>query len=230
MRATTEHALRFIQTMGIQKAHLVGHSRGALPAARLAIDHPELAQTLIIFDTNTLAPGDPPLQPVEPVPDHASLTRDAIRKRLLEWSPDRKPWFTEEYVDLELEIARLPKTQQAAAAFEKARAAWVERNPDKVKARPALARNSGTGWWLYDVKDETLEAIKAGRLKTPTFILWGMNDPGAPLKLGIELLELIAKSVSRVRMHVFNRSGHFPYAEYPAEVAKLLLDFATPQK
>ena len=50
------------------------------------------------------------------------------------------------------------------------------------------------------------------------------------LKLGIELMELIAKSVSRVRMHVFNRSGHFPYAEYPAEVARLLVDFVAPQQ
>lgn len=34
------HAYSFTQKVGIRKAILVGHSRGALPVARIAADHP----------------------------------------------------------------------------------------------------------------------------------------------------------------------------------------------
>ena len=60
MQATVQHLYRFMETLGIGQVHLVGHSRGALPVANIAMNHPELVKTLTIFDTNTLAPGDPP--------------------------------------------------------------------------------------------------------------------------------------------------------------------------
>jgi len=50
MMAVTQHIYRFMETVGIQKVHLVGHSRGALPAVRIAVDHPEMIRTLILFD------------------------------------------------------------------------------------------------------------------------------------------------------------------------------------
>jgi 2-hydroxy-6-oxonona-2,4-dienedioate hydrolase len=56
MVAVIEHARAFVQTLGIKNATLAGHSRGALPAARIAVDHPELVKALIIFDSSTLPP------------------------------------------------------------------------------------------------------------------------------------------------------------------------------
>ncbi len=67
MQATVKHLHRFMETLGIDQVHLVGHARGALPVARIAIDHPELVKTLTLFDSNTLASGDPP-PPAAPGP------------------------------------------------------------------------------------------------------------------------------------------------------------------
>ena len=226
MDGTVRHALGFIRKMGIQKAHLVGHSRGGLPAASIAVNHPEMAATLIIFDSNTLAPVDPPPVTADLPPAGPPPTRESLRRELARFAVG-SGWFTEEYVTAELEIALHPKTRQAAEKLELLRSRWVERNPEKVKARPALARNSGTGWWLYQVKDQTLQAIRAGRLKTPTLIVWGMNDPGAPYTMGVELMELISKSVGRAQLHVLNRCGHFAFGEYPVEVANLMFNFVT---
>ena len=58
MAAVTRHIHRFMETVGIQKVHLVGHSRGALPAARIATDHPEIIENLILFNSGTLARDD----------------------------------------------------------------------------------------------------------------------------------------------------------------------------
>ena len=118
--------------------------------------------------------------------------------------------------------------REVAVRFDALRKRFIELNPEKVQARPALANNSGTGWWLYEVKDETLAAIKAGRLKPPTQIIWGFNDPtgtSRPHGLGMELFELISKSVDQAQLHFINLAGHAPYRLYPREVTNLIVSF-----
>jgi len=226
MQATVQHLYGFLKALGIDQVHLVGHSRGALPVARIAIDHPEMVKTVTIFDSNTLAPvdppaSDPPLSPPGPPP-----TAESIRERLLNNSTTFHTGFiTDEYVEAQLEVALQPKIREAAEKMELLKKLFAERNPDKVKARPALAGNRGTGWWMYEVKDETLEAIRAGRLSTPTLMIWGFNDPSATYAMGMDLFQLISKSVDRTQLHFFNQSGHSPYHEYPQEVTNILVSF-----
>ena len=205
---------------------LVGHSSGGLPVARIAIDHPEMVMTLTLFDSSTLVPGDlqssaPDIRPAGPPP-----TRDSIRQGLLSSRNSiRKDFVTDEYVEAQLEVASHPKIRQAAERLEALRKRFVEQNSEKIQARPALAHNSGTGWWLYEVKDEALDMLRAGRLQTPTLIVWGFNDPSAPYDMGVDLFQLISKSVDRVQLHFFNQSGHSPYREYPREITDLMGGF-----
>ena len=72
MDAITDHMFGFIQAVGIRRAVLVGHSRGALPVARIAVDHPEMVSHLVILDSNTLAPPDP---------EHAGTYRSGSQSR-----------------------------------------------------------------------------------------------------------------------------------------------------
>jgi len=226
MQATVQHIYRFMETLGIENSHLVGHSRGALPATRIALDHQDRVKTLTIFDSNTLAPGDPP--PVAPnIRDFGPPpTKDSIRQKLLaDSSTFRKDFITDEYVEAELEVASHPKLRQAAERLELLRKRFIERNPEEVRARPALANNSGTGWWLYEVKDKTLDMIRAGRLQTPTLIIWGFNDPSATYEMAVDLFQLISKSVDQAQLHFFNQSRHYPFHEYPREVVDLMVNF-----
>ncbi len=227
MQATLEHIYRFMETLGIESVHLVGHSRGALPSARIAIDHPEMVRTLTLFDSNTLAPGNPFRPPTELGPAGPPPTKESIRQDLL--ASDR--WFhtdfiTDEYVEAQFEVVSHPKQRQALERFEALRKRFVEQNPEKVKARPALSSNSGNGWWMYEVKDETLAMIRAGRLHSPTLVIWGFNDPSATYVMAVDLFQLISKSVDRAQLHFFNQSGHFPYREYPQEVTNLIVGFS----
>ena len=232
MQATVDHIYSFIQKKGIRRVHLIGHSRGGLPVTRIAIDHPELVETLTIVDSNTTAPGDPPPVsgnlPAVFMAGGPAINKDSVRKNLLSTlyskeNIDEK--ILEEMVEQHLEVALSPKTRQAAERLELLRSRFVESNRDKVTARPALSLNSGTGWWMYQVKDETLDAIAAARLKVPTLILWGFNDPGAPYTLGIDLFELVSKSASRAQFHLFNHCSHWPFVEYPQDTTDLVVDF-----
>ncbi len=226
MQATVQHLYRFMETLGLESVHLVGHSRGGLPSARIAMDQPERVKTLTLFDSNTLAPGDPKPSTPDLPPAGPPPTKDSVRQKLLESSSYvRKDYVTEEYVEAELEVALLPKIGQAAEKLEVLRKRFIELNPDKVHARPALGHNSGTAWWLYEVKDETLEMLRAGGMKRPTLIIWGYNDPSATYDMGVDLFKLISSSVDQAQLHLINRCGHAPYREYPQAVTELMVSF-----
>ena len=226
MQATVQHLYRFLERLGIDQVHLVGHSRGGLPVARIAIDHPERVKTLTIFDSNTLAPVDPPTSPTRLPPPGPPPSKESIRQALLSSdSTFNKDFITDEYVEAQLKVASHPKIREAAEKFEELRKRFVELHPEKVKERPALSRNRGTGWWMYEVKDETLEMIRAGRLQTPTLIIWGFNDPSATYQMGVDLFQLISPFVDRAQLHFLNRSGHFPFHEYPGTVTDLMVGF-----
>jgi 2-hydroxy-6-oxonona-2,4-dienedioate hydrolase len=228
MDAIIRHAYGFIQAMGITRCVLAGHSRGGLPVARIAADHPDLVSHVVIMDSNTLAPDDPNTPDrVDPLPDRKTPTREEIRAAALASRQTfRKDFLTDSYVEAEYRIAQLPKLQEVDRRFREVRDIWVRDHPDLVKQHPLWRRNMGaTTWWMYQAKYETLDRIKAGRLKAPTIIIWGFNDPTAPYFLGVNLMETLSKVVDRTELHIINQSGHLVYAEHPEEVTRLIVGF-----
>lgn len=228
MDAIIRHADGFIKAVGINRAVLAGHSRGALPVARIAVDRPELVSHLVILDSNTLAPDDPNTPPREDPPlRQKPPTREEIRAAAMASRQSfKKDFLTDSYIEAEYAIAQLPKLKEVDRRFREARDKWVREHPDLVKQHPSWQRNMGaTTWWMYQAKYETLDRIKAGRLKAPTIIIWGFNDPTAPYFLGVNLMETVSKIVPQTELHIINQSGHFVYAEHPQEVTRLITGF-----
>jgi len=227
MTAVTQHIYRFMQVLGIQTVHLVGHSRGALPVARIAADHPEMITTLTLFDSNTLAPDVPaPSRPAavraQPAAEPPPPTRESIRQSLLS-NPSiyHEEFITEAYVEAELRLALDPKLKEAGNKLNELTTEWGRINPEKMKAEPGLQRR----WWYDQMKAETFERINAGHLKSPTLIIWGFNDPSASYTLGITLYEIFSKVVDQTQMHFLNKSGHYVFQEYPEQVTDLMVGF-----
>jgi 2-hydroxy-6-oxonona-2,4-dienedioate hydrolase len=195
MGAQTRHIYRFMLAVGIEKACLVGLSRGALPVARIAVRHPEIVQSLIILDSRTLAPTDPSIGS-NTNPFYTRLTANAPAVPTAEYvrrEPDANSYFqshiTDEYVDKLLKAALLPK---AAEAREKMKQLGDQYRTDSAR-----------------MKAETHDMIRAGKLKAPTLILWAFNDPSAPLDLGLQLLDVIAPAHPDTQMHVLNQAAHY---------------------
>jgi 2-hydroxy-6-oxonona-2,4-dienedioate hydrolase len=198
MAAVIEHARAFIRTMGIKNATLAGHSRGALPAARIAIDHPELVKALVIFDSNTLPAEDPSMTydfytklevGAPPVPDREFILREPIANS---YSQEH---ISEDFIQEMLRIGRLPRTLEARAKMEH----FLE----------AVFLPS-----MREKKYETLKLIEAGRLHAPTLIIWGADDRSSPMKLGLDLLRVIGAVVPRTEFHAFNQAGHYVFREH----------------
>ena len=209
MAAVIEHAWAFVRTLGIKNATLAGHSRGALPAARIAVDHPELVKALVIFDSNTLPAEDPSMSydfytklevGAPPIPDREFILREPLANS---YSQEH---VSEDFIEEMLRIGRLPRTIEARKKMEH----FLE----------AVFLPS-----MREKKYETLKLIEDGGLKAPTLIIWGVNDQSSPMKLGINLLQVIGSVVPRTEFHAFNHAGHYVFREHAQKVNQLITNF-----
>ena len=209
MAAVIDHAWAFVRTLGIKNATLAGHSRGALPAARIAVDHPELVKALVIFDSNTLPAEDPSMSydfytklevSAPPIPDREFILREPLANS---YSHEH---VSEDFIEEMLRIGRLPRTIEARKKMEH----FLE----------AVFLPS-----MREKKYETLKLIEAGGLKAPTLIIWGVNDQSSPMKLGINLLQVIGSVVPRTEFHAFNQAGHYVFREHAQKVNQLITNF-----
>lgn len=209
MAAVIDHAWAFVRTLGIRNATLAGHSRGALPAARIAVDHPELVKALIIFDSNTLPAEDPTMSydfytklevGAPAIPDREFILREPIANS---YSQEH---ISEDFVQEMLRIGRLPRTLEA-----------------RKKMEPFLEQVFLPS--MREKKYETLKLIEAGGLKAPTLIIWGVNDQSSPMKLGIDLLNVIGSVVAKTEFHAFNQAGHYVFREHAQKVNQLITSF-----
>ena len=207
MAGAVEHAYGFLKTVGLRNVHLVGHSRGGYLVTRLTLEHPELIKSLIVVDSNSVAPGIGRNDIVMANPPQPRLSRESQRWVLERYSFSHDH-ITDEWLEAACRIAALPKYREAVAKMETV-------GLRTTSFLPHLARQ----------KEETLGWIRDGRLKTPTLVVWGFNDPTATLSQGHAFFELVAGSAPRAEMHILNQAGHFSFREHPAEFNAVVRSF-----
>jgi 2-hydroxy-6-oxonona-2,4-dienedioate hydrolase len=207
MTAVVQHAYRFLCTMGLSNVHVVGHSRGGYLVTRLTLEHPELIKTLVIVDSGTTAPGEVKRGTLLANPPQPLLSKESLR------------WVTERF----------------SATYDHITDGWLEvrfRNGQTAKYQEAVAKMATLASThflphLLKQKEETLAWIRQGRLKTPTLLVWGKDDPSAILENGLALFDLIASSAPCAQMHIFSRAGHYAYREHPEAFNEVVRAFIT---
>jgi pimeloyl-ACP methyl ester carboxylesterase len=193
--------------------HLAGHSQGSWPVTRIALDHPELIASLILVDGTMVAPPRDAGQAIrfyiylstELHPPEGE-TAESVR-RGLEMFSYTKANITDQHVERVLAMSKLPKYAEARRRF-----AETQMSP----AHPSFRA----------LKQQLLDELAAGKLQVPVLVAWGANDPEGSLESGLELFRIVSQSSPQSRLHVFGRSGHLPFAEYPEEFNRLVIGFA----
>jgi pimeloyl-ACP methyl ester carboxylesterase len=204
--SSVDHAYAVIQALGLGKAHIMGHSRGGYTAARLVLEHPEVADTLVIVDSSSLmTPANPQYEAWDrEAQQYADLHE---RHRYLvtanSFSGDH---ITPRYLDVAVEIDQLPKTAAAKAKMavlgQRFKADLVER------------------------QQETHAWIREGRLQKPTLVMWAYEDPSATMdRCGIPCMNLIMPNVQDAEMVILNHAGHLVYRERPEAFNHAVIDF-----
>ncbi len=207
MGTMVQHTYDFMNAIGIDTAHLVGHSRGGYAVCRLALEHPEVVRTLVIVDCGTLMLARNPLY--DEWEKDAALIEDIREKHryLLAVNSFSSRHITDELVDGMIEIEELPKSREAVIKMQ---AGLMNR------FREDLERE----------RNETQEWIKASGIKAPTLVVWGFNDPSAKFDpMGLSTVELILTSTPCSQVYILNQAGHFSFREQPEAFVTAVTSF-----
>lgn len=201
--ARVEHALAFVDRLGIERACLVGHSEGAFMATRMAIERPTLASGLVLVTTGGTAPRL-----------GGELDRDwmAASKAAYDYSGG---------ADTEAGFVR------ANASLSRGNDPTLER-----KLRENYRRALATGQIamfrnlpadeldldLYVQLQESHIHPHLDSMTVPTLIIWAANDPTVPIERGVALMRLIPGA----DLHVFGGASHMVMLDRADDFNRLL--------
>ena len=194
--STVDHLVAFLDRLGIEKAHLAGHSRGGYTALRIAMEHPDRVHTVIDVSSASF---------IQEVMDrYAEVRRQADRhddprmwlRAYLTGNSHAGDHVTDAWLDVKLQIKDLPERKVTVEKMGR----LGEQFSDDIERRQRECR----------------EWVEEGRLVSPTLIAWGYNDPTAGWgDAGLETVDLILSNNPNSRAVVFNQAGHYCYREQP---------------
>lgn len=211
--STVTHLLDFMKAVGVERAHLMGHSRGGYTIVRTAMDHPKAVRSLLVVSSASLMSA--PNSVYEEWDRQAaqfSDPKEQWRHRLgcNSFSGDH---LTEDFLDVNVAMEALPKHQEA-------RRKMGDRKMDKHLLWHRFRSD------LIEQQKSMRPRIARDGLPCPLLLLWGFDDPSARLDpTGIDALRLLLPAASASEFHVFKNAGHYVYREQPDRFASVVADF-----
>lgn len=185
-----------LDALGIDRAHVAGHSYGGGVAQWLATHHPERVRSLILIDStspiyaSSRRSRSASLRPFADLFLRTVALRPKYIRRGLEGTFYDKRLVTEELVQLYLEPL---KTEGEPFAY-------------RAISRP-------------NAKEPT--TFDASRIRQPTLAIWGANDD----RITVEAGRAVAAAIPDHRFVVLPECGHNPHEEKPDETALLMREF-----
>lgn len=207
MHAVVQHAFQTLRTLGVENAHLVGHSRGGYLTCRLTVEHPELVKTCTIVNSNTCAPGTGANEFVFANMPKPALSRDSQRWVLERYSYNAD-CVTDDWLDALAAIAAQPKYEEAVRKMGGEGLLWT-------KFLPVLQTD----------KEEMFRILQTRGIQRPVLLVWSNKDLTVSENQALALYRILAERERRARWHIFDRAGHFSYREHPERFDAVLQSF-----
>ena len=196
LAATLDEVLRRRQ---VEQAHVVGHSLGGALSLHLAWTHPQRVDRLVLVDA-------------------AGILQEAVYVRHLT-QLDTSPGSGSRPASVLKRGVNFLRLNLLRKADGKINMAWLTRNPRIRNA--LLGDRPGMDAAISLVLQNFTTAIRD--TTAPTTLIWGRDDPIAPLRTGW----LLAARMPSAQLHVLDKVGHVPMTEAPVEFAGLLTDALT---
>lgn len=186
---------RFVEALDPAPAVLVVHDWGGLIGLRWACERPERIAGQVISNTGFFPDGKwHGIAEIQRTPGEGErLVEGLERSSFGEMLRATTPAFTEEAIDEYWKAFTTPEGR--AGTLE------LYRSGDFEKLAPYQGR--------------------LGALGVPSLLLWGENDPFAPLPGAYRF----RKEIPHARLEVLEGAGHFVYTERPERCAELVLEF-----
>jgi pimeloyl-ACP methyl ester carboxylesterase len=166
-------------------------SEGAWVAAKYCLEHPDRVATLCLMGSRTICHA---MGIFTPNPSPWTFTSDYIRT-LLDRQIVDKSAITEELVELRTSLSNLPGVPEALQIYREGRRRLYEDPNLRLK---------------FDM------SYTLPRLQIPSLVLWGNQDPSAPL----EIVHKLPALLPNMQFHFIDDCGH----QMPYDQPQLLLD------
>jgi pimeloyl-ACP methyl ester carboxylesterase len=197
-----DHLAAVLDELGLANVTLVGQSRGAFLACRLAMRRPDLGASLILANSASLAPAYGAYH----APARTNLRPGGANiKQNMEWLCRRTAHIPDEWY---------------------ARVADMLDREEQQEVRREFAEQSPHYYGDFDrVKSETLAWFQESSI--PTTMIWGTDDHMTTLDDGMQCFSMRRGKGLEARMHLLDGSGHMPFLEAPAEFNSLVAQHLT---
>lgn len=185
-----------LDTLGIERAHLVGNSMGGHSAAAFALSYPERVGKLVLMGGGTGGPSQFVPMPTEGIKLLQGLYREPtlenLKKMLNVFVYDAST-MTDDLMQARLDnmLARRDHLEN----FVKSLAANPKQFPDY--------------------------GHRLNEIKAPALVIWGRDDRFVPMDVGLRLVW----GLPNADLHVFGRCGHWAQWEHAERFNQMLLDF-----
>jgi pimeloyl-ACP methyl ester carboxylesterase len=197
-----DFVIDFMETMGIDKASLVGNSMGGAISLTVAAKTPKRVEKIILVDPVGLGRGQSPVMRLMALPVIGNVLTKPSRKGVLRqmqlclYDPSQA---RDDFIDRLTAIGALPGNQRSFLS---------------------LLRVTSN---ILGVKKGIVADFSARlkKIKAPILMIWGRQDQILPLADG----EAAVQKMANGRLHVMDRAGHLPQIDKPEEFNATVLDF-----
>lgn len=187
-----------LDALGIDKAHIVGHSMGGFIAQAIALEYPERVDKLVLSATNFGGPHHVPITPaaMAVLTDVSGDPIERLRRGIV--------------------ISTAPGYAESQAEFIES---WVQYrvahpiDPAGYQAQLAI----GLGLLAEAASFEH----KLGAVTAPTLVLFGEHDAVVPPGNA----ELLASKLPQARVEILPNAGHFFPFETPETANRAIIEF-----
>ncbi|OHT20816.1 alpha/beta fold hydrolase [Sphingomonas sp. MM-1] len=203
--AAVDAVRRFLDGMGIEKAHILGNSYGGIVGGQFAAAYPDRVRRFVtiggigVWILSTF--------PAEGLTRLVDFVEQPSRERLVQWLESMvfdKSILTEELMEMRWKSATDPVTMETSKKMYTRQAleaiAAFNRGPDAAQGFAYLPK-----------------------IKAPTLIAWGRDDRVNPLDGALVPMRLIPNA----ELHVFPNCGHWAMIERKAEFENVVMAFLT---
>ncbi len=177
----------FMEAVGIPKAAVIGESLGGGVALRLALDHPDRVEKLVLADSVGFGREVSLYLRVPTLPIVGEIFTRPSRKgsaEMLRQCVANQDLVTDDWIELDYELSMLPGAQASLLRALRASAnIWGCRSETY---RPFLGNGSA--------------------LKAPILLIWGAQDQILPVAQGKRALQALPNA----RLEIFDPCGHVP--------------------
>lgn len=227
-----------VKHLGIAKASYLGHSLGGQLAAGYALRYPDNVQRLVLY-----APGG--------LQSFPAVERDGFRMDdptlvnrpeafLAAWKANILPSMGATEAEVERSfyapvrpgsLAYLKKGDKLNEFMVASRAAVLRGNPrERERFSQGYAADSLASLAECRVEDENALPGRVPKLKVPTFVALGAQDPVVIPDVAKPLHLMARSNAAPIGIKIYRDGGHFLHTDLPEQFSREVLDFLTTGK